>query len=166
MSPRLRKFVLTVHVVASVGWIGAVAAYLALVAAALTSEDDETVRAAFLAMELTYYVLVPMALLALLSGLVQSLGTSWGLFRHYWIAFKFVLTLVASVVLLLNMRTVNSLADAAADDAAELPAAGHQLLHAGVGLLVLLAAVSLGVYKPRGLTRRGRRKQGELRGAS
>jgi len=121
------------------------------------------VRAAFLAMELTYFVLVPLAFASLLTGVVQSLGTTWGLFRHYWVVFKLVLTVIATFVLLLNMRTVNSLADDVARDGADLPAAGGQLLHAGVGLLVLLTTTTLAVYKPRGVTRYGRGKQRELR---
>jgi hypothetical protein len=157
--PRLRRLVLTVHVVSSVGWIGAVAAYLALVATALTSEDDQKVRAAFLAMELLYLALIPLAVAALLTGVLQSLGTKWGLLRHYWVAFKLGLTVLATTVLLLHMSAVNSLADKAADTSHNLPDAGGELLHAGVGLLVLLATTVLGIYKPPGLTRRGRRKQ-------
>lgn len=164
LAPRLRRLVLTAHVVSSVGWIGAVIAYLALVVAALTSEDAQTVRAAFLAMETIYLALVPLALAALLTGLVQSLGTTWGLVRHYWVIFKLVLTLLATAVLLANMSTVGSLADAAAGaGGADLPGAGGQLLHAGVGLLVLLATAVLGIYKPPGMTRYGRRRQREQR---
>jgi hypothetical protein len=161
----VRKLVLTAHLVSAVGWIGAVVAYLALVVAALTSDDSQTVRAAFRAMELSYFVLVPLALAALLTGIVQSLGTTWGLFQHYWVVFKLVLTVVAITVLLLHLPAVNALAEAAADmDRADLPGAGGELLHAGVGLLVLLTTAILGVYKPRGLTRHGRRrKQAELR---
>jgi hypothetical protein len=164
MGPRLRKFVFTAHVVSSVGWIGAVIAYLALVGAALTSDDPQTVRAAMLAMELTYFVLVPLAFAALLTGVVQSLGTTWGLFRHYWVIFKLLLTVLATTVLLLHMPTVTSLADVAAEaDAADLPGAGGELFHAGLGLVVLLTTAILAVYKPRGMTRYGQRKQHELR---
>src|SRR5918992_4228775 len=153
LTPRLRRFVFTAHIVSSVGWIGAVVAYLALVVAALTSEDAERVRAAFLAMELLYFVLVPLALAALLTGVVQALGTTWGLFRHYWVVFKLVLTLLATAVLLGNMSTVGSLADDARMAGMEPPDAGGQLLHAGVGLVVLVMTAILGLYKPRGLTR-------------
>jgi hypothetical protein len=164
LTPRLRRFVLTVHVVCSVGWIGAVVAYLALVVAALTSEDAQTVRATFLAMELIYLALIPLAVASLLTGVVQSLGTKWGLFQHYWVVFKFVLTIVATSVLLLHMGTVSSLADRASETgSADLPGAGGELLHAGVGLLVLLATATLGLYKPPGMTRYGRRKQRALR---
>ena len=158
MRPRLRKLLLTVHVVASVGWIGAVVAYLALVVTALTSEDEQTVRATFLAMESLYFALVPLAAAALLTGVVQALVTKWGLFRHYWVVFKLGLTVVATSVLLLHMPAVKSLADDAADSGrTDLPDAGGELLHAGVGLLVLLATAVLGIYKPPGMTRYGRR---------
>ena len=53
MTPRLRKFALTAHVTCSVGWLGAVAGFLALAVAGLTSQDAQMVRAAYLAMELT-----------------------------------------------------------------------------------------------------------------
>lgn len=168
MGPRLRQAVLATHVVSSVGWIGAVAAYLALVLAAMTSDSTETVRAAFLAMELVYFALVPLALVALSTGLAQALGSSWGLLRHYWVVAKLALTVVAVTVMVLNLENVSSHADhVAATTGADLPgAAAHQLRHAFVGLLMLLAAALLGLYKPRGLTRRGRRRRDETRRGS
>src|SRR5438105_2866466 len=86
MPPAVRKFALTVHLTCSVGWIGAVIAYLALGVAAATSSDVQTVRAAWTAMDLTgWWVIVPLAVAALVTGTVISLGTQWGLFRHYWV---------------------------------------------------------------------------------
>jgi hypothetical protein len=84
MTPRPRKFALTAHVACSVGWLGADVGFLALAVAGLTSQDAQLVRAAYLAMELTtWFVIVPLAFASLLTGLVQALGTKWGLFRHY-----------------------------------------------------------------------------------
>ena len=84
MAPGLRKFALTVHLTASVGWLGAVVAYLSLGVSAVTSQDAPTVRAAWIAMEVTgWFAIVPLTLASLLTGLVMSLGTPWGLFRHY-----------------------------------------------------------------------------------
>ncbi|HXF61050.1 MAG TPA: hypothetical protein VNK95_05500 [Caldilineaceae bacterium] len=165
MGPGLRKFVLTAHIVASVGWLGAVIAYLALGVSAVTSQDAQTVRAAWIAMELTgWFAIVPLALAALLTGLVISLGTAWGLFQHYWVLLTLVLTLFATIVLLLHMPTVSSLADIArASDGAGLGGLGGDLLHAGGGLLVLLVITALNVVKPRGLTPYGWRKQHERR---
>ncbi len=162
MAPALRKFALAAHLTFSVGWIGAVVAYLALGVAAVTSQDTQTVRAAWIAMELTgWYVIVPLAVMSLLSGLVMALGTRWGLFRHYWVLFSFVLTCLAVVVLVLHLPTVSSMADVARDaEGATLDGLGGDLVHPGIGLVLLLVIQVLNVYKPRGMTGYGRRKQG------
>src|SRR5687767_4133248 len=148
MGPRLRKFALAAHLAFSVGWIGAVVAYLALGVAAVTSQEVQTVRAAWIAMELTgWFAIVPLALASLLTGLVMALGTKWGLFRHYWVLFSLVLTILASVVLLLNRPTVSFLADVARGaDGARLEEIGGDLLHPGLGLVVLLVIQVLNVY--------------------
>jgi hypothetical protein len=168
MAPGLRKFALSVHLIFSVGWIGAVVVYLALGISAATSHDTQTVRAAWIAMELTvWFVIVPLALAALLTGLLMSLGTPWGLFRHYWVLISLVLTILATVVLLLHVPTVSALAAMARGaDSASLRRLGGDLLHPGVGLLVLLVITLLNVYKPRGMTPYGWRKQHEQRAVS
>jgi hypothetical protein len=166
MAPRLRKLTLTAHVVSSVGWLGAVAAALGLGIAALTSQDPQLVRGVYLALEaMAWFVLVPLALASLLTGLVQSLGTNWGLFRHYWVVIKLAINVVASVVLLLYTQTLGFFADVAAQPDAGLaelrsPSAA---IHSGAALLLLIAAAALSVYKPRGMTRYGWRRQRELR---
>ena len=168
MPPALRKFMLIAHLASSVGWIGAVVAYLALGIAAATSRDAQTVRAAWIAMEVTgWYALVPLALAALVTGLVMALGTPWGLFRHYWVLITLVLTILATVVLLLHMPDVSSMAGVARRaDGADLRGLGGDLAHPGVGLLALLAITALNVYKPRGVTPYGWRKQREERTVS
>jgi hypothetical protein len=168
MSPRLRKFALAAHLTFSMGWIGTVVAYLSLGVAAVSSQDSETVRAAWIAMELTgWYVIVPLALASLLTGLVMALGTNWGLFRHYWVLLSFMLTMFAAVVLLLHMPDVSVLADVAKEaEDATLDGLGGDLLHPALGLVVLLVIQVLNVYKPRGMTRYGWRKQQAQRGAS
>jgi len=164
MTPRVRKFALTTHVACSVGFLGAVASFLALAVAGLTSQDAQTVRAAYLAMELTTWsVIVPLGFASLLTGLVQSLGTPWGLFRHYWVLVKLLLTLLTTVVLLLQTRPVTYMAAVAAErtlSAAELRGLRSSLVwpHAAGGLLLLLVTTTLSVYKPRGMTRYGWRK--------
>lgn len=83
MTPRARKFALTAHVSASVGWLGAVGGFSLSPVAGLTSHDAQLVRAAYLATELImWFVIVPLALASRLTGLIVSLGTEWGLFRH------------------------------------------------------------------------------------
>lgn len=161
MPPLVRKLALAVHLTVSVGWIGAAAAYLALAVAAASSQDARTVRAAWVAMDLIgWSVLVPLAAGTLFTGLVMALGTSWGVFRHYWVVLSLALTLLASTVLFLHMPDVTVLAaQAQTIDAGGLEELGSDLVHAGGGIVVLLVILVLNVYKPQGLTRYGWRRQ-------
>ncbi len=167
MTPHLRKFALTAHVTSSVGWLGAVAAFLALAVAGLTGQDAQMVRAAYLATEfITWYVIVPLAFASLLTGLIVSLGTPWGLFRHYWVLLKFVLTILATILLLMHTRPIGVLAGVAREKivaSADVGRVQVQLVaDAGAAVLALLVNVTLSVYKPRGMTRYGRRKQHDI----
>ena len=89
---------------------------------------------------------------SLLTGLVQSLGTTWGLFQHHWVVFKLAITVFATAVLLLHLRTFATMADAAADPSVELVAVrnSYPLLHAVLALVLLLLALVLAVHKPGG----------------
>lgn len=162
MTPGWRKLVLTAHITTSVGWLGAVAAYIALDVAALTSREADSVRAAWLARDLiVWYAIVPLALVSVLIGVVNALGTPWGLFRHYWVVVKLLLTLVATSILLQEAQSVSYAAEAAQRDPNPRPGS---LIHSGGGLVVLIIVAVLSVYKPRGLTRYGWRKQQVGRG--
>src|SRR5262245_2490379 len=100
MKPRLRKLALIAHVATSVGSLGAVAAFLALALAGLASDDAGIWRAVYVSMELaTWFVILPVIAASLLTGLISSLGTSWGLVRQYWVVVKLILTVFATVVL-------------------------------------------------------------------
>ena len=93
--PAVRWVVFTAHVMASVGWLGAVVAFLGFAVVGLMSQDPETARGAYLVMEpagsgsplSSGFRFTP-------SGLVQAFVTPWGLFRHYWVVFKLVINLV------------------------------------------------------------------------
>ena len=164
MRPAVRKLVLSAHLTFSVGWIGTVVAYLALGLTAANSSSVANVRGAWMAMELIgWYVIVPLAIVSSLTGLMMALGTKWGLFRHYWVSISFFLTLFATVVLILHMPTVSSTAEMArASDGAVLESLGGDLHHPAVGLVILLVVQVLNLYKPKGLTRYGWRKQEQL----
>lgn len=164
MSPGLRKLALTIHVIASVGLLGAIAAFLVLSVAGLAGRDPQTVRAAYPAMALiARLVVTPLALAALVTGLIQSLGTAWGLFRHYWVLIKLLMTLFATAILLVKLDLIDQAARLASETIlarADLRAVGIQLLvHAAGGLLVLLVPAVLSIYKPQGLTRYGTRRR-------
>lgn len=171
MTPGIRKIALTAHVTSSVGWLGAVGGFLALAVAGLASSDDQIVRGAYLAMELTgWCVIVPLSLASLLTGLVQSLGTTWGLFRHYWVVAKLTITVFASILLLLHMQVASRMASAAAKTTltvGDFRGLRMQLVGDGIAaIVVLLAATALSVFKPQGLTSYGRKHDGKRDAAS
>jgi hypothetical protein len=163
MTPGLRKFALTTHVTSSVGWFGAVATFFSLAVAGVTSSNPQTVRAAYVAMELlTWGVIVPFSLASLLTGILQSLGTTWGLFRYHWIVAKLALTALATAILLVHTQPIGRVAALASQrllSNADLYQLRTQLVaDAGAAMVALLVATTLSVYKPWGLTAYGRRR--------
>jgi hypothetical protein len=166
LAPRVRKLALTTHVTASVGWAGAVASFLALAIAGVGSQDMQLVRAAYLAMHLiTWALIVPLCFAALLTGVVQSVGTTWGLFRHYWVVAKLLLTVVATIILLVHTQPISrvaALAAASTLSSSDLWQVRLQLVGDASGaLFVLFVTTTLSVYKPWGLTPYGLRRQRE-----
>ncbi len=166
MRPGLRKFVRTAHITFTVGWLGAVAGFLALAIEGLTSQDVQIVHSVYPAMELiARFVIVPLSFAPLLlTGPILSLGTPWGLFRHYWIIVKLVITILCTVIMQLHIQPISHLARVAANGT--LSSADHslqlQMVVASVAaLLALLVVTGLSVYKPRGMTIYGWRKQYE-----
>ncbi len=167
MSPPIRKLSLAAHVTFCVGWLGAVAAYLAPAIAGLTSDDGQKVSAAYLSMVLIIqFVVIPLSLAALVSGLIQSLATEWGLFRHYWITAKLILTVVGVAILLGHAPAVSKMSELIALSADFGMMRTQLVVHAAGGLLLLLATTTLSVYKPWGRTAYGRRKQNDPRPGS
>lgn len=169
MTPSIRKVALAAHVTASVGWIGALAAFFAHALAAVLTDNELTVRAMSLAMGITaWFVIMPLSFATLLTGFVQALGTAWGVLRHYWVLFKLVLTTIATGVLLLKMAPISEVADAASAGGSSLDElAGLRLslaVHAAGGLVVLMIALILALYKPQGVTRLGHRLAGKVPG--
>jgi len=165
-SSRLRKLILTAHITASVGWLGTVACGFVLAVAGMTSSDSETVRASHVALELlAWFAIVPLAVASLATGVLQSLSSPWGLFRHYWVVAKLSINLFATLVLLLYLPTLRDLAAAASTPAEEIAQLDSlsPALHAGAALLILGVATVLAVFKPSGLTPYGWRKQREQR---
>lgn len=168
MTSRLRRVALLTHITCSVGWLGAVAGFLVLSIASVTSRNAEVVRGAYLSMNLIgLYILVPLSLAALVTGLVQSLGTEWGLLRHYWVLTKLTLTIGATGLLMLHQFGAVEVAArrvlaVAPGTLPEIGGLGTELMSkAGLALLVLLAITTLSVFKPWGLTRYGLRKRRE-----
>lgn len=162
MPPPARKAALLVHIVSSVGWLGAVAGFLVLAIAGLTSTNPELVRAAYVGMDLIGWMMIfPLSLASFLSGIIQGLGTIWGLFRHYWVLIKLVITAIATLLLLVHLRPVSAMSQMAlTSDLGPTDMNGMRVqlvFDAAAAVLALLVTSVLSVYKPRGLTRHGQK---------
>lgn len=169
LSPSLRKFVLTVHVITTMGWLGSAAAYIPIAAYLLNNQDADMIRSAFQIMSLVAnYIVVPVAFASLLTGVALSLGTKWGLFRHYWIFFKLFFTAIAVFMLVAYIQelshavSIASLSTWSSTDISILKDSIH-IVHPSGGLLIVLVATVLSVYKPKGMTKYGWRKQQEIK---
>ena len=163
MTPGVRNLALTAHVTVSIAWLGAVAGFLVLAIAGLTSRSEQMVRAAYLSMDLIgWWLIVPLCFASLLTGLIQALSTPWGLLRHYWVLMKLAVTVVLTILLMVHMQPTRLLAAIAMEttvSGGELHQMQMQLaIDAASALLALLVVVTLAVYKPRGMTRYGARK--------
>lgn len=173
MTPALRKLSLTAHVTFSIGWIGAVAAFLVLSVAGLTSRNPDVVRGAYISTDLvSRFVIIPMCFAALATGLIESLGTPWGLFRYNWVATKFALTLVATFALLMHQNAIARAARRVSGAAAAqlvgtdfVPLKIELVRKSALAIVLLLGIAALGIYKPWGLTAYGRHKEQQRLGA-
>lgn len=154
-SPRLSKFVLTSHITFSVGWVGAVMVFLALAITGLTSTNLQLARASYLAMEVSaWFVIIPLCFSSLSTGLVQALGTKWGLLNYYWVAVKLFLTVAGTILLLLHMQPISYLAGIATDGSfatnQELGLRIDIIQKSALAILLLLTITTISVYKPWG----------------
>jgi hypothetical protein len=161
VKPAVRRGLLVAHIAASVGWIGAIAASLALAVVAFVTTDPAVAGAVYRVLEpLGWAALVPFSVAALVTGVIQSLVSPWGLIRHYWVLMKLALNVFAVAVLLLYMQTLAGFARAASGGGAAVPSLSP-VVHAAAAIVLLLIALVLSVYKPRGLTTWGYRRQAE-----
>lgn len=165
LTPFFRKLALTSHISFSIGWLGAVAGFLAIAIAGLVSQNAQVVRSAYLTLDLMgWFVIVPLCLASLLTGLIESYLTPWGFFRYYWIVVKLFLTIGATILLLVHMQPISHLANIALVTTlsnAQFRGLRIQFIaDAGAALLVLLVITSISVYKPWGRTRYGVAQRG------
>ncbi|MFC0601744.1 DUF2269 domain-containing protein [Streptomyces palmae] len=163
LSRPVRRALLVTHVVVSVAWLGITLCLLVLGITAVTTGSAATAAACYRAMRIFADWLLPaVSLGSLVTGLVLSLGTPWGLALHRWVYTKFWLTLAATGASLLALRP--RIHDAAAEvDRLRAGEAVHVFpdLAAAptVATSIYLFLTAISVLKPWGLTARGRRRR-------
>lgn len=150
-----RALLVSIHVIASVCWLGLAVALVALLGLSLSSSPGETrIAAAAMANELDLTVLGFSAMIAALSGFALSTATAWGWFQHRWVSAKVILT-VGQIALgtgVLGQALPDVVDDArSGTHGAALPVAF------GLGLVAtgLAVQVWLSVAKRGGRTQRG-----------
>ncbi len=162
VSPSLYKVLLTAHIIVSVGWLGATFAKLVLGLAAVTSDAPDKTAALYVAMDTLNIAFPALAIGTLISGVLLSLGTKWGLLQHYWVATKLALTVgvIATAVQLVGRiprPSGRAMEDGTLVDIATAPATLLLALSVAHVLMLGIATV-VSVYKPWGKTWFGRRK--------
>jgi hypothetical protein len=150
-EPPWRKPLLAIHIVASVGVLGADLVLLALGISGARGADPETV---YPAMSLvSAWLIAPLAVLALGTGLLQAVLRGWGLARYWWVTIKLTITAVLTGVVLFvlvpGLRTAAETAtglsaQALLDDAERLVF----VIAPSVAITLLLLNVVLAIYKP------------------
>ncbi|MFD5337065.1 DUF2269 domain-containing protein [Streptomyces hawaiiensis] len=151
------------HVTSAAGWLGLTLGLLALGITATTTGSAVTVEASVRAMKLfADWLLLPVAFLTLLSGLLLSLGTVWGLARYRWVYTKFWLTLATVTATVFALRPGVNSAVAAVAAGGPLPDAGDVLFGPVVSLSAYLFMTAISVLKPWGTTRRGKRLKASM----
>ncbi|KJK34980.1 membrane protein [Streptomyces variegatus] len=158
MGRSARRTALVVHVVSAAGWLGLTLGLLTLGITAATTGSTATVEASVRAMKLfADWLLLPVAFLTLLSGLLLSLGTVWGLARYRWVYTKFWLTLATTTATVFALRPGVDSAVTAVAAGGRLPDAGDVLFGPVVSLSAYVFMTVISVLKPWGRTRRGTR---------
>ena len=158
------RLLLATHIIVSVGWLGIVVAKLVLGLRAMTSDAPEVSDALYASMQVVDAAFPPAAVATLLTGVFLSLGTKWGLLRHYWIVTKLGLTVgvIVTGIALMDRLVRESISGQAVNDPAILGivSAPTTLLISlsAAHVLMLGVATVVSVYKPWGKTWFGRQK--------
>ena len=149
LSRRARKFLLTMHVAVSVGWLGLDGALVALEVTGLTTGDPGARAGIAVAMAaIVFWVMVPVVFASLVSGLVLALSTPWGLVRHWWVLIKCGIAAVLTATgLMLMLPRLHQIIAGQAE-----PVQMETLIGRSIALALLLAATGLSVAKPWGRT--------------
>lgn len=161
--PRLprnsRKFFLTLHVGLAVSWLGASMSMVVLSLTGLLTEDLGLRHNAYAIMHIfDLAIVIPLVVVSIVTGLVVSLGSHWGLIKNRWVLTKFATALaIPAFAGVKENFWVRELAEkTAANPAVDRNGVDLKL---AVCMIVfccaLWSATVLSIYKPWGKTRWG-----------
>jgi uncharacterized membrane protein len=155
LRPKTRRALLSMHVISSVGLLGASSALLLLAITAASTSDPELAHSAYRFMSMFGFVFgIPLSFSALITGVVLGLGSKWGVLRYPWVTIKLglLLTTILSGALVIG-RVSEQMADGTGGSETQLLVAG------AYNVVALVTSTILSIYKPgrrRGPARRPR----------
>jgi hypothetical protein len=145
-----RNLLLSVHVAASVSVLGADLVLLVLGVASVSGADPVTIYPA--ASLIGTWLLAPLALTALATGLTLGLLTQWGLFTYWWVTIKLaIVTVLTGAVLFVLVPALGATAGAVTGPTPRLLSAGERLpllIAPASASTLLLVALLLAIFKP------------------
>ena len=150
LSSPWHKLLLTLHVAASVSVLGTDLVLLALGLSSVGGADPRTIYPA--AHLVSAWLVAPLAVLSLGTGLLLGVLTPWGLFRYWWVTIKLALTAVLTgVVLFVLVPRLGAAAAAVTGPAPGLLTIGERLplvVAPAVASTLLALNVVLAIFKP------------------
>lgn len=159
LSQKKKSLLVAVHVISVASWIGGTLGMLLLGIYLQSADNGEQLIYTLASMEVIDENLLKYpALLTLLTGVLLSVWTQWGLVRHYWVTIKLVLTILTIMIgiLFLNKWTA-SLADMIQDMGLASLHNGNfrstwldMIITSSFNLLCLFLMVFITYYKPFG----------------
>ena len=167
ISQKIKRFLVSVHVICAMGWVGSVLAVLFLLSIRDRSALAQSYEISELCKKIDDQLIIPFAMLSLVSGLVLCSALNWGFVRHWWIVVKGLMTvsfIVFGTIALgpwLNKSAEIASATSGVTSLVSLVTQHDRLylqlshlLSAGVPiqLLLLLIIVVISYVKPWGLT--------------
>ena len=144
LRPRVRRAVLTLHIVASVGLLGDVAVIVAINVRAATTSDAQLAASAYELLTMFPVLFgIPLSLTSLATGLVLGLGSNWGVLRYLWVTTKLLLNVS---VILVGAFVIGPATAAMADgrDGSD----SVLILASSYDVVALVLATGLAVFKP------------------
>jgi hypothetical protein len=153
-----RKLLLTIHVIATVSVLGTDLVLLVLGLTSLGGADPRTIYPA--AHLVSAWLVAPLAVLSLLSGLLLGILTPWGLFKYWWVTIKLAITAaLTGVVLFVLVPRLGAAADAVTALPPHLLTSGERLplvIAPAIASTLLALNVVLAIFKPGWRLRVGR----------
>lgn len=159
LSMKSKQFIVTIHVLSVVCWLGGAVCMLTLGSHMLLADNGEQLYYTLDNMHVVDVVLIRYtALVALLTGLALSLWTNWGLFKYYWVAIKLILTVALILFGIKYMsdwlsqliHEADGKRAAALHDAAFLSTSYSLLSGAAANILAMVFMTAISYFKPFG----------------